>query len=745
MLALPEEIKKIFWQDNINEKTRRKWKLRFFDSDIQLLYPEDSLFPSDDLFPVEQDPFYTIDNGQMQTESLKITESLCESDTLAYGECNAAQFEVTVADVLQDLTGKEFMVSVEVGDYEMSMGIYTVEQFTRQADRRMKKITAYDRMRKFSTDVAMWYQGLKFPMSLREFRCSLCEYVGIQQIDVKLPLDDMQVAKTIEPEQLNGLDVIQAICEINGCFGHMDKTGRLKYQFLDKSGLYPSETLMPSEELFPSGLSDSENTEQIAFYKQSETTYEDYVTQTINRVQIRQEEGDIGALYPNDTGGSNTYVVEGNFLVYGKSADDLATIASSVYDQISGISYRPCKIVTAGLPWVEVGDGLVCYTSDDVIETYCLKRTISGIQGMMDTFEASGSSDCEENFDIQSQITQLEGKAAVIKKNVEEVSVRVTDLKNYTEAQFKVTAEAITAEVTRAKNEEEKLSSRITQTANAITLEVSRATKAEEALSTKITQTADAITLEVNKKVSKGQVTENLNSELKITGNKIEMTTGHFVINSKNLKVTEQGDLEASGKITAQSGRIGNWTIDDNGLVGDDGSDRSATISGGHIEGSTMNVADGILNVEDGYGNSAAIVRIGDFVCSDEYGRSIFQSSDEMTGISGAPSKSNGLYLWAGYKGKSDYAFVVNNSKETHVRGSLHISGNMYLNGVNISGGPSSISGSVSSLKVGYDTKGTFGADWLEIYPKNKPNINDYPDYEGMDYLYVYLERHYKS
>lgn len=720
MLALPEEIKKIFWQDNINEKTRRKWKLRFFDSDIQLIYPEDTLFPADDLFPVEQDPFYTIDNGQMQTESLKITESLCESDTLAYGECNSAQFEVTVADVQQDLTGLEFMVTLEVDGYEMAMGIYTVDSFVRQADRRLKKITAYDRMRKFSTDVSAWYQVLTFPLTLKEFRYSLCEHIGVKQIDTDLPLDDMPVSKTIDPEQLSGLDVLQAICEINGCFGHMDKTGRLKYQFLDKSGLYPSETLMPSEELFPSGLSDSENTEQIAFYKQSETTYEDYVTQTINRVQIRQEEGDIGALYPNDTGGSNTYVVEGNFLVYGKSADDLATIASSVYDQISGISYRPCKIVTAGLPWVEVGDGLVCYTSDDVIETYCLKRTISGIQGMMDTFEASGSSDYEENFDIQSQITQLEGKAAVIKKNVEEVSVRVTDLKNYTEAQFKVTAEAITSEV-------------------------SRATKAEGELSTKITQTADAITLEVNKKVTKGEVTENLNSELKITGNKIEMTTGHFVINSKNLKVTEQGDLEASGKITAQSGRIGNWAIDDNGLVGDDGSDRSATIIGGHIEGSTMNVADGILNVEDGYGNSSAIVRIGDFVCSDEYGRSIFQSSDEMTGMSGNPSNSKGLYLWAGYRGKSDYAFVVNADKETHIRGSLHISGNLYLNGTSISGGSSSISGSVSSLKVGYDLDGSWGSDWLEIYPKNKPNINDYPDYEGMDYLYVYLERHYKS
>lgn len=720
MLVVPEEIKKIFWQDNINEKTRRNWKLRFFDSDIQLIYPEDTLFPADDLFPVDQEPFYVIDNRQMQTESLKITESLCESDTLIYGECNAAQFEVTVADVLQDLTGKEFMATVEVGGYEMPMGIYTVEQFTRQADRRMKKITAYDRMRNFSTDVSEWYQGLKFPMSILEFRCSLCEYVGIKQIDMKLPLDDMQVAKTINPEQLNGLDVIQAICEINGCFGHIDKTGRLKYQFLDKSGLYPSETLMPSDELFPNGLSDSENTEQIAFYKQSETTYEDYVTRTIDRVNIRQEEGDIGALYPPDTGGSNTYAIEGNFLIYGKSAEDLATIASSVYGQVSGISYRPCKIVTAGLPWVEVGDGLVCYTSDDVIETYCLKRTLSGIQSMMDTLESSGSSDYEENFGIQSQITQLEGKAAVIKKNVEEVSVRVTDLKNYTEAQFKVTAEAITSEVYRA-------------------------TKAEGELSTKITQTADTITLEVNKKVTKGEVTENLNSELKITGNKIEMTTGHFVINSTNMKVTEQGDVEIIGKITAQSGKIGAWTIDDNGLVGDDGSDRSATISGGHIEGATMNVAEGILNVEDGYGNSSAIVRIGDFLCSDEYGRSIFQSADEMTGMSGNPSNSKGLYLWAGYRGQSDYAFVVNADKETHIRGSLHISGNLYLNGTSISGGSSSISGSVSSLKVGYDLDGSWGSDWLEIYPKNKPDTNKYPDYEGMDYLYVYLERHYKS
>jgi len=41
----------------------------------------------------------------------------------------------------------------------------------------------------------------------------------------------------------------------------------------------------------------------------------------------------------------------------------------------------------------------------------------------------------------------LEGKTAVIKKSAEEVSVRVTDLKEYTVAQFKITADQIIVEV----------------------------------------------------------------------------------------------------------------------------------------------------------------------------------------------------------------------------------------------------------------------------------------------------------
>ena len=69
----------------------------------------------------------------------------------------------------------------------MILGVYTVESYTRQSDRRKRKITAYDNMRLFDVDVALWYNELTFPMTLFEFRNSLCEYIGISQIQISLP------------------------------------------------------------------------------------------------------------------------------------------------------------------------------------------------------------------------------------------------------------------------------------------------------------------------------------------------------------------------------------------------------------------------------------------------------------------------------------------------------------------------------------------------------------------------------
>jgi hypothetical protein len=558
VLSIPEDIKDLFRQSNIRDQTVKLVRMRFYDGSINLVYPSEELWPADDLFPVDDTPLLLVEGEQIAYESLSINQMLCSSESLTFGECNAAKVEITVADVTMDVTGKEFMLSLEVGGYEMMLGIYKVDSFERQADRRLRKIVAYDRMLNFDVDVSGWYRGLTFPMTLKQYRDSLSNFIGIRQNSITLPLDDMEITRSIDPSKLSGRDAMKAICEINGCFGRIDVTGKFKYVFLGASGLFPSEELYPADDLFPSQMEG----ENLSHYKPSGTTYEDFLVYGIDKVQIRQEEGDIGASYG---AGTNAYTIQGNFLVYGKDARELLTIAATVHNNISRKIYRPCKIVTQALPWVEPGDGIICYTSDDVVETYCLKRTIKGIQAMMDTFEASGSRERRESFGIGTQIIQLEGKTAVIKKSVEEVSVRVTDLKAETEAQFKVTAEQILAEVTRAQQAEASINIKADQIALSVT-------NLKNDTNSRFEQTAQQISL----KVSKGEVS----SQLSVESGKVTIASNRLIVDSTNFKLDGNGNATFSGDI------------------------RGSSIYGSYFEGGAINIGGGTFYVDSG-GNAA--------------------------------------------------------------------------------------------------------------------------------------------
>lgn len=56
--------------------------------------------------------------------------------------------------------------------------------------------------------------------------------------------------------------------------------------------------------------------------------------------------------------------------------------------------------------------------------------------------------------------------------------------------------------------------------------------------------------------VTKGDVVNQINSELKIEGNSISLTTGHFTITSENLTLDAKGNAKFSGVITASSGEF---------------------------------------------------------------------------------------------------------------------------------------------------------------------------------------------
>ena len=79
--------------------------------------------------------------------------------------------------------------------------------------------------------------------------------------------------------------------------------------------------------------------------------------------------------------------------------------------------------------------------------------------------------------------------------------------------------------------------------------------------------------------VKKGDVVNQVNSELKISGNSIALTTGHFTINAKNLTLDSAGNATFSGTVKAAS--IEGGTI------------KGATIDGGTVNGVTITGASG--------------------------------------------------------------------------------------------------------------------------------------------------------
>lgn len=445
MLDVPEIIKQRCRGDNNRAETVKHLELSFLNGGVDTLYPANDLYPADNLYPSDAGtPWLTIPMEQICAETLSLTENLSSGSNIVWGSCEAAKFVVTVADVDEEIEGREFTATLSIGDYKMAYGIYVVDSVVKQADRRKRKITAYDRMIKFDVDVSDWYHAM-YPTddtthTIQELRDSLCEHIGVPQQQTVLINDEMVVGKTISPESLCGRDVLKAICEINGVFGHFDRTGMLTYISLQDTGLYPSDTLYPGDDLYPqSGWAAAE---ELEYYKT--ITYEDYLIDGIDRVQVRQEDGDIGAVVGS---GSNAYVVEGNFLAYGLGSADLTKLAWSIYDSIAGKTYRPAKIVSYAMPWIEVGDGLRAITTDTEIATFVLTRTMSGIQAMMDTVEAKGTKTQGQSFGVENEIIQLKGKTAVIVKQVDEVSSTLSDLEKETTSQIKQLSDSIVLKV----------------------------------------------------------------------------------------------------------------------------------------------------------------------------------------------------------------------------------------------------------------------------------------------------------
>lgn len=512
------------------------------------LFKKDSI---DKQLTIETDDKTTkITNVELHQEQFELTESICSESELTIGSCEAAALKFTVSNIFLPMKGKMITVKTVIDNNTanpLQIGRYKVYSDTPTADRTKRDIVAYDSLYDvINADVAEWYNTLlpdkDSVTTIKAFRDSFFGYFGIEQADAQLVNDDMKVEKTVEPEELSGATVLNCICEINGCFGHIGRDGKFHYIYLEQEiqGLYPRNDLYPADDLYPREPKSTRISKSLYISAQ----YEDFLVKTIDKLQIRKEEDDIGVIVGS---GTNAYVIQDNFLVYGKGSEELTGIANNIYGKIRGIIYRPFSADCKGNPCIEVGDAVRLPTKYEIIESYVLKRTLKGIQALRDNYEATGEEYRSTQVNsVHKSIIQLKGKTNVLTRTIEETNSKITDVESGLSSEIKQTATDIRAEV---KNTADGLSSSIEQTAESITSEVKRAKQSEEELSSKITQTAESITSEVGKKYETKENATNTKTELQTS---IRQTADGFTAELSK-QVTETKQYAESAAETAES------------------------------------------------------------------------------------------------------------------------------------------------------------------------------------------------
>ncbi len=587
------------------------------------------------------------DNSMIESEAFEMDESLCSESELKFGSCEANSVKFTVHNTPGSIVGKSITITETVdGDTEnpFQYGKYKVYSDVPSSDRTKREITAYDAMYDIiNADVKAWYSGLSFPMTLKTFRDSFFSHLGIEQAAETLPNDSMTVNKTLvatqtddssvvtEESAISGKTVVTAICEINGCFGNMNRDGKFEYVFLKAitSALYPAEDLFPSDNVFPSDA----NTESMTGHYIT-FDYEDFKSKAITQLEIKTSDDNAGAIV--GTAGNN-YSITGNFLVSDKTGAELTQIANNLLPIMKQAVYTPIKSCTCvGNPCLTLGEPIRFNTTREIVETYLLQRTLTGVQSKRDSISAQGTQTHSAKVNsIRDTLESVQRRTSKLERNADHLLSTYEDLEEQTSSRFEQTAKRISAEVDRAQKAEGQLDA---------SLELKLGRDENDQVISMINASADQITLRGNR-----LIVESNNFRLDGAG---RVT----IIDSLNFNSTALGDdltiigLDGRGKPLLQ-----NILVDTNSVTDQDGvalGDHASTADHATTADSATTAESASQCIKASTAYYLKGIGISDYVQISGNGNLIPNSSSVYCGTT--PNPFAGGYSSGGWKTTSD-------------------------------------------------------------------------------------------
>ena len=395
--------------------------------------------------------------------SCEFTEDVNCSTNLSVGDVTSSELSVEIRSTEVIRQGEVFTYYMIEDDVETLIGEFNAEKPT-VASRSSIRFSAYDNISKTEKPFSDWLRENQdlFPMTPMDLVLYACSYCGVTYAGDEFPNQDI----TIDSFYADGVtcrQILAWVAALAGRFVRANPRGEIEFAWYKPALLF---AMTPGEHTVSNNLEISDNgrgnisivsddltitddgegnvvveiantviTEKDGNVKISTLaipyvsgglSHETYATDTIQRVQIKHSDDDIGVIYPQEVEG-NCFCVSGNMLLGACSIDDVTLVAMRLYEQLSSVTYVPVSIKTYRTIRVRAGDIIVVRDGNgNKMTTYVMKVSVSS-SGT--TITSTGDKSYGSNAAVASEkYSNLTGKVLELSKSVDGLKITNQDL-----------------------------------------------------------------------------------------------------------------------------------------------------------------------------------------------------------------------------------------------------------------------------------------------------------------------------
>ena len=397
--------------------------MRNVDADFKSKYKDSNSFVKSQMFITVNDGDTMICNSDIVSQSMKLSQSICDSDEFRFGGCIACQFEIETSNTAVK-KGDKIKVKLEQevnyllypqNDLYPSDTLYpgfqksfdnnndlfcgNVYSSVYSKNRTTKKIVAYDAFYWIgSVDCSAWYKKLYDDyavdgyLKIGKIRSALLEkFFKNSYEEVNLPADELKVKKV--SGKVTVLDLLRQICEINGVFAFIKGNGIVSFIEIKNTV--------------------SDEHPQYEHYNYCiDIEIEDFETDVYGGFYIMGFQNGNGFYDFSSSSNENYYPIDDiPIITENETTQDFgqewSNLNKSGYNGVLGEKFTPFSMKSVYRGWVEIGDQIrVDYrigNDKGYFDSYILNRTLSGFPAIRDEISASGGAEAYTEDDFNQQ------------------------------------------------------------------------------------------------------------------------------------------------------------------------------------------------------------------------------------------------------------------------------------------------------------------------------------------------------